>query len=301
VLGAGAASVPAIAAPANLAIDIVAPDRIIHGATVPVYADVFNVAAAGADDLNYSLYYTLPDTTTTTVVNGTRAADGGADATRWQYDFNSAASPFGANNFSITVAGQAGTLNSPQTKGLAIQVLDHVEPAMWINGVEIPIRKEAAQEPSVDPLAFGATGGGESFSAAAPHILGDPIVPTAAMDLDTLNLTGDPAITTTLISTHNVTADDSPSAGIPWSINVQNVLGHHEAMLTLGISDEDIPGAVPTGSIESQLLIKVDVNANGEASGTLTVLPEPTGGPTMMLLGAVAIVRRRSRRAHRAR
>jgi hypothetical protein len=299
ILALGAlTSVPAVAAPPNLGLDVLAPDRIIRGATVPVLADVFNVAAAGADALNYSLYYTLPDATTTPVVNGVRAADGGAGATRWQYDFNSAASPFGANNFSVTVAGQTGTLNSPQTKGLAIQVLNHVEPAMWINGVEIPIRKGVAQEPSVDPLAFGATGGGESFAASAPHILGDPLVPTAAMDLDTINLSGDPAISSTLIPTPNVPPNDSPSAGIPWTINIQNVPGHHEAMLTLGLSDEDIPGAVSSGSILAELLIKVDVNANGQATGTLTVLPEPTGAATL-LLGALAASLRRRRPAKR--
>jgi hypothetical protein len=277
-------------------VNIVAPDRVIRGATVPVYGDVFNVAAAGSDALNYSLYYTLPDASTTPVVNGVRAADGGAGGTRWQYDFNSSASPFGANNFSVTVAGQTGTLNSPQTKGLAIQVLNHVEPAMWINGVEIPIRKGGVQEPPVDPLAFGATGGGESFAASAPHILGDPLVPTAAMDLDTINFSGDPAISSTLIPTHNVAADDSPSAGIPWTINVQNVPGHHETMLTLGFSDEDIPGAVSSGSIIAELLIKVDVNANGQATGSLTVLPEPAAAMTMVVGAGILVSNRRCRR-----
>jgi hypothetical protein len=290
-------SVPvAAAAPANLDVNILAPDRIIRGATVPVYADVYNVASSGADALNYSLYYTLPDATNTAVVNGARAADGGAGATRWQYDFNSTGRPFGANNFAVTVTGQAGTLNSPKTVGLAIQVLNHVEPAMWINGVEIPIRKELAQEPSVDPLAFGATGGGESFSAAAPHILGDPLVPTAAMDLDVIGVSGSSAITTTLATTMNVTADDSPTAGIPWTISVPNLPGHYEKTLTLGFSDEDIPGAVSAGSIEAQLLIKVDVNVNGEATGSLTVLPEPAG-VTALVLGALTVCRRSRRRS----
>lgn len=275
------------AAPADLGLSTQAPDRIIRGATVPVFGYVYNVAAAGADDLNYAIHYTLPDGSITPDVNGTRAADGGASPNAYQYDFNSTGAAYGPNNFTVTVTGDPGTLHSPQAQQVTVQVLNHVVPAMWIQGVEVPIRQDVAQAPSVEPLAFGATGGGETFSAAAPHILGDPLVPTAAMDLDDVSEIGDPQITADLIATSNVAADDNPLAGIAWNLFLDgSVRGHYSKIFTLLFSDEDIPGAVSTGSISAQLRVDADVT-DGGVTGTLTVLPEPA---TLWLLGVALTI-----------
>ncbi len=283
------------AAPADLDLNVIALNRIIRGAQVPIYADVYNVAAAGADELNYSLYFTLTDSSVTTPVTDTRAADGGASADRWSLNFDSSFAPFGPNNFSATATGQDGTLHSPKTVGVTVQVLDHVAPAMWINGQEIPIREDPIVEPQIAPEQFAATGGGESFAAAAPHILGDPIYPTANMDLDSVSSVGDSEIATDLVPTYGVVADDNPSAGIPWQIYLNGVMpGHHYSKtFILGFSDEDIPGGVPTGSIISRILVTADVDANGATISLVPLyVPEP-GAISMMIVVAVFLLRRR--------
>jgi hypothetical protein len=293
----------AVAAPPDLGLNLIAPNRVVRGANFPLNAHVFNVAAPGADALNYSLFYTLPGGTNTGVVNGTRAADAGAGSDLVTLFYDTAGSPLGPNHFSVTAGGQAGTLHTPQTVELDVQVLRHVLPFNWISGNLRPL--EGAQEPAVDPLAFGATGGGESFSApsnavggpsgsnrpAGPNLVNSVIADTAALDLDSVFATGSSEITTTLVPTPNIPADLAPTAGLPWQINVKNQPGHYEKMLTLTFSDEDIPGAVSPSSIVSELLIKVDVNANG-ATGTLTVLPEPA---IAILLTPLALLRRRGR------
>src|SRR5438045_2394680 len=81
------------AAPADLNLGITALNRIIRGAQIPINSGVFNDAPAGSDDLNYSLYYTLPNGMFTVPVTGTRAADGGAGYDPWTYTFNSAGAP----------------------------------------------------------------------------------------------------------------------------------------------------------------------------------------------------------------
>jgi hypothetical protein len=296
-VGAMVVSQLVYAAPADLNLGMVTFDRIIRGAQIPVYADVYNSAAPGSDDLNYTLYYTLPDGSTTTVVNGTRAADGGADATRWVYNFNSAGAPYGDNNFSATAAGQAGTLHSPKTVQADVEVLNHVVPATWINGREVDIREDHPQEPSVDPLAFGATGGGEFVSLAAPNIIGDPLVPTANMDLDSVFPTGSTKITATLAATYNVVANDDPSAGIPWQITIDTRSpGHFETIFNLGFSDEDIPGGSPTGSVKAKLRVFADVDASGAVTGGLVPLyvPEPGVAPMAVCLSGLLLRRRRS-------
>jgi hypothetical protein len=274
-----------------LNLGITAFNRIIRGAQIPINSGVFNDAPAGSDDLNYSLYYTLPNGTFTVPVTGTRAADGGAGYDPWTYTFNSAGAPYGPNNFSVTAAGQPGTLHSPKSAGLAVQVLNHVFPAQWINGKEIDIRETSVpvQEPSPDPLAFGATGGGETAALAAPGIVGDPLVPTADMDLDSVSWTGSDKINTDLLPTHNVVADDSPSAGIPWQIFINRTEpGHFTKTFTLRFSDEDIPGGLPPNSMTARLFVFFDVYADGSGSGGIVPLyiPEPGAMPiTVMLSG----------------
>lgn len=289
LLGVVVCSSLAYSAPADLYLNVITLNRIIRGAQLPIYADVYNVAASGADDLDYSLDFTLPDGGITDPVTDTRAADGGAGADRWSINFDSSSAPFGPNNFLATATGQAGTLHSPQAKGVTVQVLDHVEPAIWINGQEVPLRNEPIHEPMIAPEQFAATGGGESFSAAAPHVLGDPVNPTANMDLDSVSWIGDAEITADLAPTPGIIADDDPSAGLPWNIFLNGVMpGHHYSKkFILGFSDEDIPGGVPTGSIVSWLLVTADVDANG---ATISVVPQYVPEPSTLSLTIVLAV-----------
>jgi hypothetical protein len=280
---ANAVSQLVYAAPADLNLGISALNRIIRGAQIPINSGVFNDAPNGAS--------TVP-------VTGTRAADGGADYDPFTYTFNSAGAPFGPNHFSVTASGQAGTLHSPRSVGLDVQVLNHVFPAQWINGKEIDIRETSVpvQEPSVDPLAFGATGGGESAALAAPGILGDPLVPTANLDLDSISWTGSDKITTDLAPIHNVIADDNPSAGIPWQIFIKRTVpGHFEKTFTLKFSDEDIPGGLPPDSMTARLFVFFDVYSDGSGTGGLVPLYVPEPG-SMSLTAALSFLHLRRRR-----
>jgi RHS repeat-associated protein len=73
------------------------------------------------------------------------------------------------------------SMASPGVCGCATGTLPSGElrPCIVPNGASVPDTpllspvQPAAQEPSVDPLAFGATGGGESFAAGAPGVLGE--------------------------------------------------------------------------------------------------------------------------------
>jgi hypothetical protein len=262
--------------PADLGLSSQAPARIVQGANIPVYGYIYNEAPTGSDDLNYSIYYELPGGGTSTAAMGTKSADGGATFDTYRYDFDSSLAQFGDNVFTIHAAGQQGTLHSPQTQQVTVEVVNHVVPAMWIQGVEVHIDEahHAAQEPDVDPLAFGATGGGESFAAGCPHIIGDPTVPTAALDLDSISSEGDAQITTDLAPVSNVSASDDPSSGIAWHVFVDgSTLGQFSKIFTVRFSDEDIPGASPTGSVVAYLEILANVDGNG-VSGSIEVVPE---------------------------
>ncbi len=266
----------ALAGSADLDLAMQAPDRIIKGATVPVYGYVYNVAPAGSNDLNYSLFYTLPDSSTTPVIDRTKAADGGASYNTYEYDFDSTTASYGANVFRFNVS-DTSALHSPQGRQLTIQVLDHAAPAMWIQGKEVPIYDFAPREPQVDPEQFGATGGGESASYSAPNIIGDPLHPTAGLDFDSFYLVGDPQITTDLHTMDDIPADDSPTAGEAWHIIVDTTHnGHFSTALHMFFSDEDIPGADAENSIEAVLLLDYQVT-DGLVTGYLEVVPEPTG------------------------
>lgn len=285
--------------PADLGLSSQAPARIVQGANIPVYGYIYNEAPAGSDDLNYSIYYDLPGGGTSTAAMGTKTADGGATFDTYRYDFDSSLAQFGDNVFTIHAAGQQGTLHSPQAQQVTVEVVNHVVPAMWIQGVEVHIDEahHAAHEPDVDPLAFGATGGGESFAAGCPHIIGDPTVPTAALDLDSISSEGDAQITTDLAPVSNVTASDDPLSGIAWHIFVDgSTHGQFSKIFTVRFSDEDIPGASPTGSVVAYLEILANVDGNG-VTGSIEIVPEPFAAAIVPVL---LIASRRLRPANRS-
>ena len=282
------------AAPANLGLGTSTISPVIIGAQVPLNAFVYNLAAPGADPLDYTITYTLPDKSQFEDT-GTRAADGGASYDFWQKFLDTSTSPLGMNTTTIRVDAP-DALNAPQVQQLSVNVLNHAFPGVWING---KIVTPAAQAPSPDPLAFAATGGGSTFAAGAPNVIGDPPLstPTAGLDLDFVHTHGDPQITITLAPTLDIAPDDDPTAGDPWTIDVDaSHAGTFTTFFDLGFSDEqDLPGADAPGSIPWEFEVTATVSPDlSTVTGTLIVLPEPASATTM--LAALLLLKRRSPR-----
>ena len=281
-------------APANLGLGTSTISPVIIGAQVPLNAFVYNTAAAGADDLNYKIFYTLPDGSKFSG-NGTRAADGGASYDFWQKFYDTSNSPFGVNNALISVV-DANALNSPAVQQLSVNVLNHAVPGVWVNGTLYTPEEPPGSAPGVDPLAFGATGGGESFAAGAPGVVGDPplTIPTAELDLDSVVPHGDPEITITLAPFIDHVADDSPAAGVPWQIMVDaSHAGTFTTFFDLGFSDEqDLLGADAPGSVKWEFEVQATVSQDlSTVTGNLIVLPEPATGLLFLPMGLVLMRR----------
>jgi hypothetical protein len=145
----------------------------------------------------------------------------------------------------------------------------------------------------VDPLAFGATGGGESF-AAGSSLIADPDDPTGAMDLDSILVFGDPQITISLTPFEDLAADDDPAHGDHFQIVVDgSVPGTYFTIFELNYSDDDqIPGAYAPGSEHGYFAVRADVTESG-VTGEL-VVPEPSTG-ALLVAGVAALAVRRKR------
>ncbi len=149
----------------------------------------------------------------------------------------------------------------------------------------------------MDPLAFGATGGGESFAAGAPGVINDPVAPTAGLDLDSITAIGDPQITLSLAPFTDLAADDDPAFGDPFQILVDgSVPGVYFTDFELNYSDEqDLPGADATGSEHAYFAVQVTVTSGGVTG--MVVVPEPGSGGLLALgLLSVFLVARPRRR-----
>ncbi|MGN6370140.1 MAG: hypothetical protein ACTHN5_17935 [Phycisphaerae bacterium] len=287
-------------APAYLGLTSSTVSPVIIGAQVPVNAFVYNQAAAGANDLDYSITFKMPDGTKYQGT-GVRAADGGAGYDHWQKYFDTSGSPYGVNTATIS-ATDPNALNDPQVQQLPIEVMAHAVPGVWIAGKLVT---PGAQAPSVEPLAFGATGGGSHFAAKAPNVIGDPplTIPTAELDLDYVHPHGDPQITVTLAPFVDLPANDDPTAGDAWSIDVDaSQAGTFTTYFDLGFSDEqDLLGADAPGSVAWEFEVTATVSADlSTVTGNLIVLPEP-GSASMVVLGAAGVGTRfrGRRRRHR--
>jgi hypothetical protein len=248
---------------------------IIVGGTTNIQAFVTNTAADGSNDLNYTVKFQLPYGTSTTDPDVlTPGQEQG-----WQMEFDSSLlpQPLGLDTyFTNVVVSDPGASNSPQTRVVSVEVLNHANPLFWFG--EQPI-----VEPTIAPEQFAATGGGESYAASAPRVIGDP-PRDAALDFDTLGEEGDPQITAQNVNFFKSLpalqeGQDPQLFGIsPFDVYLdRSHVGTFTKTFILGFSDEDLPGASPTGSVERRITY------------TFQVVPEPDS-TTLMLLGASALL-----------
>jgi len=269
---------------------------VIQGYQDAVNAQIYNEAAFGSDPVNFSVYATFPYGNTTPYT-GSRAADGGSGYLNLPFSFNSGQVNPGSQTVSVT-ATDTGTGGSLTQSG-SVLVLAHADPAFNIGGnvIQLSSRPVAAQEPSVDPLAFGATGGGETFAASAPNVINDPVAPTAGLDLDSITAIGDSQITLSLTPFTDLAANDDPAYGDAFQIMVDgSVPGVYFTDFELNYSDEqDLPGADATGSEHAYFGVQVTVTSGGVTG--VVVVPEPGSDcllvPGLLSLFLVARPRRR--------
>jgi hypothetical protein len=110
----------------------------------------------------------------------------------------------------------------------------------------------------VDPLVFGATGGGESFAARC-YLVNHPPYPQARLDLDSFSSSGSSYITTDLAPFGSLAADDNPVNGYAFnsflSFPGQVVPGTYAKTFYTNFSDEDLPGANSPGSYQTELTV----------------------------------------------
>jgi hypothetical protein len=265
----------AMAAPAQM--DIVGDvthSRVIRGGSTNINAYVKNPAPVAADDLHYRVQIEDPGGGIT-AYEGTRPA-GGARTGPLVGVFNSGGKPLGINTTTIRGIDRDGILDEV-VRFADVNVVarshpylyqptkpDHEAFYYWARSGEAP-----AQEPSVDPLAFGATGGGESFAAVSAAVGNMSRSPTASLNLLGYTSVGSPEITTDLTSFMNLVADLNETNANPHFFNVLVALAHvgnFSKRFTLQFADENIPGGE---SFDLSFTVKASVVPE---PGMLTVL-----------------------------
>lgn len=129
------------------------------------------------------------------------------------------------------------------------------------------------EEPTISPEQFAATGGGETFAAAAPQVIGDPAL-DAGVDFDRLESVGDPEIQAHNINYFKNLAPYQPTDDLgeksrkPFDVFLdRSRVGTFKKTFYLYFSDEDIPGARPPASIVRTLTYEFTVTK---------AVPEPT-------------------------
>jgi hypothetical protein len=283
------------ATPGELALSSQTTSPVFQGYQDPVNAFVYDTAATGSDPVSYSIFASFPYGDSA-IAYGSKDADGGSGYVLVPYSFDTSQVDPGTYAVSVTATdtGTSGSL----TQSANVIVLDHANPGFVIGGhvVNLSSTPPPVQEPPVDPLAFGATGGGESFSAAAPNLIGDPIAPTGALDLDSITVFGDPQISITLAPFDDLAANDDPAYGKPFQVIVDgSVPGTYFTIFELNYSDDDeVPGAYADGSEHGYFAIRAEVTESGVTGGF--VVPEPS---TVALLaaGVAPLLARRHRRS----
>ncbi len=262
---------------------------VIQGALDPLNAYIYNTAAAGSAAVNYSVYATFPYGNSGTYL-GTKAADGGTSYVTLPFSFNSGLATPGTNSVSVTATDTAtgGSL----TQSGNVLVLAHGVPAFVLGGsvVQLASTPQTIQEPVEEPLAFGATGGGETFAAGAPNVINDPMAPTAELDLDSITASGSPQISLTLHPFTDQIASDDPAQGVPFQIDVDgSTPGTYFTTFELNYSDEqDLAGALAPGSEHGFFSVFAQVTASG-VTGGIVLVPEPGTG-TILTAGLALLL-----------
>ena len=272
---------------------------IYYGYIDTVNTYVYNKAPTGSDVLNYSIYESTPYGDTSPIV-GTKAADGGASSNFQRFSFDSRYLAYGSNTISVTLTDTGN--NATITQNGEVQVLEHAQPSFYINNTVVNMSKvpeePPAAEPTADPLAFSATGGGESAAFAAPSVIGDPLpnTPAGELDLDSITVSGDPQISITLQPFTDL-PPDNPADSPNWSVNVDTTkAGFFNTLFELNYSDEqDLPGADAPGSEHAYFELSAEVPTDNSDTATVyIVVPEPSS--LFLSSPAIAMLLKRRRK-----
>ena len=262
---------PCQAALATIDLQVIAPTRVIQGASANIFSYVANSAPSGSDNLNFSISYQYPYGTST-LPGQTRVAGAGY-GTPYVGALDTNLTGLGAQVTTVTVSDPAAT-NSPVSAAFGVTVLTHAQPWFYVTVPGQPAI--LAQEPIFTPEAFAATGGGEMF-AARSSVINDPAVPTAMLDLDSIFESGNSQIRAQFLSPSGTSQTLSEFVA-----SFKNLVEIHEASgqsvitgpllyeqygrifdiyvdtstpgtftktWTFGFSDEDILGANSPGSV----------------------------------------------------
>jgi hypothetical protein len=196
--------------------------------------------------------------------------------------------PVGTSPYSIKI-GSDNANNSPQTYNGSVFVLAHSAPQIfsYVLNKYILVPPAPATAPSPDPLAFGATGGGESFASAwGSNANRDPPEPTAGMAMF-FSESGSSKITSTLSPFSSLAAiaadNQNPDDGSLYEVRCQNDQpGTYTKIFTMYFSDEqDLPGANAPGSFVAQVSYTFHIAPDGSSTYEVYLVPEPT---SMVLL-----------------
>ncbi len=280
--------------------------KVIQGFGDPITAYIYNDADAASNEiLNYSVYVTTPIGNSNTIT-GSEAPNGGASPAVENFLYDTTDAPLGNNSVSVTSTdtdSQAQITQSGSVQVLERGVLGFYSAA----GGVVPLSSQpqpqppAADNPVADPYAFGATGGGETASAATPQLIGDPPpdTPTDDLDLDSITAIGDPEITITLQPFIDLPPDD-PSASPNWLIDIDTTNpGTYYTDFELNYSDEqDVGGADAPGSEHGYFGVLADVVAVSPTEDDWSiwlVVPEPAN-LSILFVAPLVLLNRRTRR-----
>jgi hypothetical protein len=238
----------------------------VQGGQVPFYVYVTNTAAAGSSNLNYTLTQRFPNggqvSVTDTLAPGAR--------TVWTNTFDTTpyppSSPPGYVYPIVSTVSDTNAANNPQSATNYISIDAHARPYLYFQGNYFDLTQAPVipLEPIFAPLAFGATGGGESVAVAAPAVIGDPVEAAAELDLDTVSNAGssyvntDLAAFTDLTPDYDLTGPPAASNSHPFTIYVSRAAppGVYTNTFYLGFSDEnDLAGANAPGAVQGSFTV----------------------------------------------
>jgi hypothetical protein len=255
--------------------------KLITGGVVQVNASVTDTDLNDPDGMDYTVTYSDWHGSITTPPLNTAESSLAS-----QFTFNSAyganLAPLGNDPYTISVSSNQAT-NSPATYNGSVLVLAHSFPQIfsYVLNKFIPI-PSAAQEPPVDPLAFGATGGGDTAAVVSGAVSNrDPPEPTAGMALNFISEVGDSKITSNLATFDYLAPiapdNQNPNDGYVFQVQCVNTSpGTFSKTFTLGFSDEqDLPGANSPGSFVAKVSYTFHINPDGSSTYEVYLVPEP--------------------------